>query len=243
MHAPAQGSRLSIIGFGPAGVWPTWWTDFAARIPADWHFVSAVLPGRARRVAEPALSSVAQQVADVAGWIEDELEQSSEIHLLGFCSGALLAYETAVFLSDRGTSTHLHLVNPPAPKGASSTQTTITNLSPADFERALIAQGLIPKGLAQSREAMDLFAPALWADIAAVERSVGVPEHALQGELLVYHTRDNPDAAEIWCEQTGITPDRVVALLADGRDLIDHPGQVLAVPLALEVSHLLDVDA
>lgn len=237
IHATRDDADLELIGLGPAGVWPAWWRSFAGSLPTEWNFTSALLPGRAGRIDDPLLTTLEEQVLDVIEWVEARPAAQVPLHLLGICSGALLAHETAAHLSRAGYSDiHVHLVNPASPVGAP----VLSTLSRAEFAAAAVAEGLIAQELVANPSMAELYLPALQADIAVAEGCGGLTR--LGGcKVNVYLTPERPDIVQEWKRAVGLDAVEPVALSSTERALIADPASALAVPLMLQVSRAMDL--
>ena len=230
VHRLVDDADVSVFGFGPAGTWPAWWAGFAARLPNDWTVISAVLPGRAQRLDVPPLTSVEEQAEDVLAWLEAEVVNYRAVHLLGVCSGALLAYEAGRGLRKAGVCARVHMVNPPPPDGVRD----VSTLRDAELIDRLRREALLPDALAVDPSLTEMFIPALQGDIAAAESYTADSDDCESAEVTFYCSPDDTNVRSAW-EARGIVIDRQIPLIATEREVVDEPERHLARLLELEI--------
>jgi len=167
---------------GGAGQYLTW----SAQLPAWVRVVPARLPGRERRLAEPALTSIEANADHLA--THDRAEFSSApLALFGQSMGALIAHE----LARRLPRTAALLVASSPPPDAPGREAPLHRLPGALLMAALRRMG----GPVPSEELFVLMEPTIRADLAACETyqpSFGAP---LNCPVVAFAGADDPLAA------------------------------------------------
>lgn len=164
---PRPAARLRLLCWPYAGGRGALFRSWTAALPEDVELWAVQLPGRVPRLREPALVDARALVAQVGAALLPHLDRP--FALFGHSMGALLAYETGLWLERVGhppvhvlvsahRAPHLPLGNEP-----------IHGLDDAAFVTRLAELGGTPPEILAHRELMDLMLPSLRADIELVE--------------------------------------------------------------------------
>jgi len=149
---------------------------------------------------EAPVTDIRRLAYDFADAIERELAQ--DVVLLGYCSGALLAYELTFELRRRRRLRVLHLV-PIAQKAPSS---PFTREPVRDIRAELHAIGGTDESLLNNDEMIELLRPAIEADFEMVAKFRRRRERRLEMPITVFvssqDASSNRDAAAAWAEET-----------------------------------------
>lgn len=162
----ATGHRLFCIPHAGAGA-----NSFAAlaeEAPGNLDVVSICLPGRERRLMEPAL----RRMDDVVAWIAREVvvEPAVPFSILGQCSGAYAAVEVAAYLEkDKNLRAHCVFVVSQAPPDSHDSGV----LTAESYWQELVLGGEFPAELMQSAEFMEIFRETSDADIELMNSYIG----------------------------------------------------------------------
>lgn len=101
--------RPRLVCFSYAGGTPSTFHDWPALLDSTAHVVSVLLPGRGLRLNEAPYTELAPLADDLATALADH-GLTGDCVFFGHSMGALLAYEVACVLRDRGLTEPLHLV-------------------------------------------------------------------------------------------------------------------------------------
>lgn len=165
------GARLVCFPYagGSAHVFTSWLPLLAPGVGL--HAIQ--LPGRGRRMREPAL----ERVDAVVGGVVEALQQPTPrpTVFLGYSMGALIAFETARALRRIGLPGPLLLLaaaaRPPQVEGAQR----LTPGSDAELLARIRRLGGTPSAVLENRELLDLLLPPLRADFALIDDYVYRP--------------------------------------------------------------------
>jgi surfactin synthase thioesterase subunit len=260
VHGDAAGMRLYAVPQAGGGSATS--TALARALGSDLPAHGVRLPFRESRLADPLpddlhtlADALARALTEHAG--EDEPQPSDELGggpgggrrtpattagtrrfiLLGHCSGALLAYETAVRLAGHpGVSAQV------APERFRPHPTAA--MSPATFRAYAEEHALVPPEVLATEPLWELLEPTLRADLRLYE-AYQPSDHVLDVPLLALHGRLDgrlgPEDAGAWRARTR-GPFRLVTLERDHDYLGSRPGDlaralVEALPLFSSTSH------
>ena len=155
----------------------------------------AQLPGRERRIGEPALTSVDESVRGLLPALRAETDLPWAF--FGHSLGALIAYELARALRNQGLPSprHLFLSAHRAPHLPDS-HPPIYNLPESDFIEELKQLNGTPAELFKEQELLDLMLPLIRADFTAAETYEYDPQPPLDCPITVFGGRDDPLVSE-----------------------------------------------
>ncbi|WP_432192737.1 thioesterase II family protein [Streptomyces sp. bgisy027] len=201
----AQAAPLRLICFPYAGGTPSVYRGWDARLGAGVQVVPVLLPGRGLRMRERPYSAVRPLVHDLA----DALVQAGLTHdyaLFGHSMGALLAYEAACELRERGHSAprHLFVSGSRAPHlyGDRDDRT----LSDADLRQLVRALGGLGDDHTIGSAYLDRRLPVLRADLTVCEEYRWLPRVPLDCPMTAFSATRDPIAprpsVEAWRSYT-----------------------------------------
>jgi medium-chain acyl-[acyl-carrier-protein] hydrolase len=186
---------------------------------------TANLPGRERRIAEPALTSIEAIVLAAADALVDSVP--APFALYGHSMGAMIAYELAHEVVRRGGPEPCGLlVSGARAPHLSEEREPIHHLPDAEFIDALRDLDGTPAVVFENAELLDLLLPTLRADFTAVETYRHRIRPTLAGPLVAYAGADDTvvGVAEVepWCEHTR-GPCRVRTIAGGHFFILDEP--------------------
>lgn len=194
-----------ILALPQAGAGCAAFAELAASLGPHVALFGMNAPGRQARLAEPPVTDLDKLVDEIAGWIESNVDRPYV--LFGYCSGALLAFQTARRAVERGLPLPRSLVtcSYPAPQLAQPA-TTLHSLPSDLFWREVLSYGGFPAELVDEPEYRVLFEPALRADyeaLASFRYAEAPPLDVPVVAVLGAHDRDLARAAmSAWSAQT-----------------------------------------
>jgi medium-chain acyl-[acyl-carrier-protein] hydrolase len=174
---------------GHAGAGAAQFVAWRSHFAPDVWLRAVRLPGREARVGEPAHESVAAMVAELCSALVGSASLCT--YLYGHCLGALVMFELARALSDRGCLVRGIVVSAQgAPDGLRSESPSAGLSSPA-FWDMVRQQGGLPDEILASPEMRELVEPALRADWLATDGYVFGAKPKLNVPITaVWGTRD-----------------------------------------------------
>lgn len=151
------------------------WATFA---PASLAICPVQLPGREERSRERPFDQMASLIAAAADHLVPHLRH--RYALFGHSMGALVCYELAQALLDRGAPLPLHLfVSGSPPPHIAENIRPLYQLPEEELFDELRTYGGLPDEVMESRELMDLLVPRLRADLTVT----GTYEHSVRPPL------------------------------------------------------------
>jgi medium-chain acyl-[acyl-carrier-protein] hydrolase len=221
--------------FPQAGAGVTAFAALAARLAPVVCVWALNLPGRQARFHEPPRTDLGPLVDEVA----DDLSRRPCGALLGYCSGALLAFLAARRLRDRERwpPTALGAVSYPAPDRASPPR-ELHAASGEEFWREIMSYGGVPTKVAAQPDFRQIFEPALRADyelLAGYEFTGAAP---LDVPVTVIHGNPDPvlTAADIAGWRAHTRAGCTTVAVGSGHWLLDTDPDGLAAAVRVLVS-------
>jgi surfactin synthase thioesterase subunit len=196
---PRSAPRLRLIcaahGGGAASAYDEWHRD----LPDDVEVWAIQNPGRENRFLDPTVSSVGAIVAGAGPEVAD-LVRETDFALFGHCLGALVCYDLALWLRNRGHRQPRlliasgrgapDLVSPPPPGGP------VYLMSDADLVRYIREYTAVSEELLANPELVELMLPAIRADAEADETYRHSPGEPFDFDLLAVGGRSDPEVPE-----------------------------------------------
>lgn len=224
----AEPSDVRLVCFphsgGTAAVYRAW----APVVPAGVELLAVQYPGRADRFSDPPAADIAEMGAQVAA--ELLRRPPARCALFGHSLGALVAYETARALQDRGSPVHCLFVSGAAAPSLAGGGVT-HQLNDEEFWATVAGLGGIEPEIASEPELQELLLPVLRSDITLHETYQPAPEAGPLGcPVRAYYHTDDPivdaDRVIAWAEvsagefSTRAWPGGHFQLLTDPAELV-----------------------
>jgi surfactin synthase thioesterase subunit len=202
---PNPRARVRLFCFPYAGGGATIYRNWASALPASVEVLPVQLPGRGRRLGEPAFTSVDELVPALSQALLPYFDLP--FVFFGHSMGATISFELACHLRrEHGLEPqHLFVSGRRAPRVPNSNPST-HDLPDDEFIQALRDLNGTPKEVTEHPELMELMLPLLRADFALCETYTHKPAGPLQCPLSVYGGTQDVDVAreqlEAWREVT-----------------------------------------
>jgi surfactin synthase thioesterase subunit len=197
---------VHLVCFPYAGAGAAAYRPWVPLLPPGVELWAVELPGRATRIAEPALADLAALADELASAVQADVP--APFALVGHSMGALLAFEVCRRLVRAGAALPTRLVvsgrrAPQLPRNRAS----IASLPDVELARVIAERyGGIPDPVRREPELMSLFLPTLRADLRALEGYGYAAGPALPVGItaLAGAADDNAPPADVagWEEQT-----------------------------------------
>ncbi len=206
LREPNRHARLRLFCFPHAGAGASTYRAWSAPLARDGFDVCPVqLPGRENRLGEPAYLAIKPLVEALVEGIIPYLDRPYA--LFGHSMGALVAFESARSLRQRGARLPCHLfVSGRIAPQREDPRPRLHDLADAALLTRLTELGGIPSALRACPELMAFQLPLLRADLAVNENYRHVPAPPLAVPITAFGGEQDPktDDAEIraWAEQT-----------------------------------------
>ncbi|MEV0031509.1 alpha/beta fold hydrolase [Nocardia sp. NPDC050793] len=161
-------ARNRLICFPHAGAGASAFSEWAQLLPDDIELAAVQLPGRQNRIAEDPAVDVAQLVESLVSELSPILD--GRFAFFGHSCGAVLAFETACALRDRGlpTADHLFLSAQPEP-GMRDSVRRLHDLSDAELAAEMVRLGGLDPEVAANEAVMSILLPSVRADFTLWE--------------------------------------------------------------------------
>lgn len=160
-------AELRLYCFPYAGAGHTVYQHWQGKLPGPIELALVKLPGRGARFTEPPAASLlelAQAIADAI--LRDEAQA---FVFFGHSMGALLAFETARLLQERGLSPTALLVSARTAPSAHGWRERFSDLPDTEFLALIRSMNGLPQEVLANPEWLDLFLPIIRADFALCE--------------------------------------------------------------------------
>jgi medium-chain acyl-[acyl-carrier-protein] hydrolase len=200
--------RLRLVCFPHAGGSATLYRLWPDSLPRDVEVWAAQLPGRGARLAEPPIRRMEALVGELDSAIRPLL--GDRVEFFGHSMGAVVAFELARRLRQRGAPvpSRLFASGRHAPQLADPNP-AMHALPHDELIERVRRMGGTPAAIFEEPELLELFLPALRADLEAVETWVHHHEAPLDVEIVASGGVDDPRASAeglaAWREQTAST--------------------------------------
>lgn len=202
---PALGGQGAVFCLPFAGGGASFYRAWGKLVPPSIALCPVQLPGREERLFEPTFDRM-QPLVDAAATALLPFLPIRYV-LFGHSMGALVAYELAQTLRDRGAPLPLHLFvsGAPAPHRAEELE-PIYGLPEEQFLAALTRYGGLPDEVLRSRELLDLLLPRLRADLAVTGTYTYTARPPLTCPITAFGGDADPnvprDTVDAWREHT-----------------------------------------
>ncbi len=203
---PARGGDLTLVCLPHAGAGASAFATWAALLPSWIRPIGVTLAGRETRLGEPAATSMVEVVDALAPVVAEQLD--GPFVLVGHSLGALVAYElTHRLLADHRLAPELLVVSGRAAAHLPRRLPAVHHEPDSVLLRRVAAMyGGIPDAVLDSPALLEIFLPALRADLTVLE-SYDHPGHdRLPTDLVVLGAADDPTTSpaelEAWAELT-----------------------------------------
>ncbi|GAC1352807.1 MAG: alpha/beta fold hydrolase [Polyangiales bacterium] len=164
---PRDAASVRLFCFPHAGGSSAVFQSWRARLPQSIDVCPVELPGRARRFSEAPVEKLSDLIEPIASALEPHVGGS--FALFGHSMGALIAFEVARSLRDRGRlPSHLFVAGMGGPR-EKSTDRDLRSLDDADFAEAVREINGTPSEVLADQELSAIFLRILRADFTAVE--------------------------------------------------------------------------
>jgi len=189
---PRPEARLRLLCLPFAGGGSTTFRGWQAELPDFVEVCAVQLPGRERRIREPAFTELRALVPALAAGIAAELDRPFAV--LGHSMGGLVGYELARWLRAHGGPLPAALFvsgrqAPPIPEP----EPPIHGLSHDEFVAELRAHDGTPEEVLQSSELLELILPTVRADFSVCETYVHEPGAPLDCPIVAFGADDDPE--------------------------------------------------
>lgn len=187
---PRGGSaRLRLYCFPYAGAGHTVYQHWCDRLGDGVELALVKLPGRGARFNEPHAQSLAELADALAQAIAAAQPISLPFAFFGHSMGALLAFETARKLRQRGLEPGALLASARTAPAAHGWRERVSDLPPAQFLEVIRGMNGLPQEVLDNAEWLDLFLPIIRDDFALCENyryraapPLSCPIHVLAGQ-------------------------------------------------------------
>ena len=197
--------EVQLVTFPYAGGSASVYRSWSEWLPPAVELCLALLPGRERRIGEPAFERIDALVAEFAGTLPATLDRPYV--LFGHSMGATVAYELTREIERRGGRAPAGLIvsGQRAPHCAEDSP-RIHDLPDGEFVDAIRRLGGTPPEVFEHVDLVELLLPLLRADFSAVETHSWSPGPPLEIPIAVF-TGESDDVVEAgdaaaWSEQT-----------------------------------------
>jgi pyochelin biosynthetic protein PchC len=231
-YVPRPGAAARIVCFGPAGGAPAFYRDWPRAVPDDVEVLSAVLPGRERRIAEPALTRMDALADAVTAALLPWLDRPTV--LFGHSMGASVAFEVTRRLEASGGPRPAGLVvsGRPSPRRLLECPSPVAGYDDDAIVAYLRGLGGTPDELLDDPEARELILPPCRADFQVIGRYAPELHPRIDTPLRVLLGDDDPSVpaqdAPRWAEVATrldgvhVLPGGHFYLLSERTAVIDH---------------------
>lgn len=200
---PVEGASVNLVCFPHAGAGAGLFADWLLHMPAEWSVFAVRAPGRESRLREPVCEDMRDYVQSV---VTELVDLDRPLALFGRCSGAVIAYETAVELEKAdarvvglfaAAQEAPHRLTPPP---------CLSDLALHDLIAHLTPLGGFAEDITSNAAMMQLLEPAIRGDLRLLERyhwehrpAIGIPVCTYASE---HDDTVSFDTVAVWRELT-----------------------------------------
>ncbi|HEY9132660.1 MAG TPA: alpha/beta fold hydrolase [Dyella sp.] len=230
---PAAPARLFCFPYAGAGasVFRDWQSRFHGRV----EVVGIQLPGRESRFSEPRCNRLVELMPVLSRVVSDMADRP--FYFFGHSMGALIAFELARALRERGLPQPFHVVvsGMRAPQWPRR-EKIHHKMNDADLLQAVAAYNGTPREVLEHPELMQLLLPLMRDDFAILETYEYTQGAPLNYPLTALGARDDPnvppEALAAWVEQAGSGFEE---RLFSGDHFFIHPHKQAIIDLLVQV--------
>ncbi|MCX2967728.1 alpha/beta fold hydrolase [Streptomyces sp. TRM70308] len=165
------------------------YADWQDALPAGIEVCPVELPGRGRRFGDPVHTGLEPLVDDVVATVADRLDRPYALY--GHSFGALVAFETARRLQERGRPPARLAVAAFRSPGTPPADPPLSALPDAGFRRFLGELGGTPRELLDDDAFMELMLPVIRADFRIAETYGDRPDARVNCPLTAFGSADD----------------------------------------------------
>ncbi|MFL5884107.1 MAG: thioesterase II family protein [Thermoleophilaceae bacterium] len=226
-------AQARIFCFPYAGGRAQAYASWAGAMPHGCELSAFTYPGRGSRLRDRPLTSARALAGEAADALEPRLDLP--FAFFGHSMGALIAFETARALRDRGgpLPSILMVAGQAAPHLSAGTD-TVHDLPDDEFQAHLRQMGGTPPEILESDELMRVLLPSLRADFQICDTYAYSPGAPLELDVRAYAAVDDREASldeiEAWREHG--TGEFALELFAGGHFFIHTAGRAVAQSVA-----------
>ncbi|CCD97018.1 Linear gramicidin dehydrogenase lgrE [Bradyrhizobium sp. ORS 375] len=228
---PETTRRLRVFALPFAGGNAASFGEWSPKLPGRIAFSPVHLPGRERRIMEPAIDDAATLISQLVPAITPWLDRPYA--LFGHSMGAMLAYELAVALGERGLrGPELLIVSGHGAPNLPRRFPVISHLADREFLAAVMELGGLPSALLEEPELLALVLPSLRADFRLCETYEWHARPPLACPILAIGGRSDPIAGlpELRSWQA-MTSEPLACEMFDGNHFFIHHAMPAVVAL------------
>ncbi|WP_319729819.1 alpha-hydroxy-acid oxidizing protein [Streptomyces sp. MB09-01] len=220
-----ESATARLVCFPHAGGAANAFAALSAALPEDIELLAVQYPGRQDRRAEPCAEDIGELAAGAAGALAAHCDLP--LFLLGHSLGALVAFETARLLEERGTVARL-FVSAARPPAQDWEEPDLTGVGDEELVAGLRRLGGIPEPLLRDPEIVGEVLRLLRADHRALMRYRCADGAAVAAPLTVLLAASDPkNSLEQMAEwaRHGSSGHTVVTLSGGHFSLVERPGE------------------
>lgn len=189
-YRPRPYARQRLVCLPHAGGTASFYRTWADDLPEHIELHAVQYPGREDRYTEACVTDLNRLAAQVVGAITPLLDKP--VALFGHSMGALIGYETARMLHDRGRApAHLFVSGAAAP--VHHRTGTLHRGSDRALVKELVRIGGTPPDAFDDQELLSLILPAVRADYRALETHLPGPGPTLACPITAFTGTEDPD--------------------------------------------------
>lgn len=214
--------RARLLCFPRAGSGTASFRPLRSELPPDIDVCALRLPGRESRRRDTPLTTMDEAVAEVVKALDglDDLP----LVLVGYCSGANVAYQVAreLLRTGRGAPAKLLVLSKPGPRSIPPEQWVHTLPEPK-LMAYLRESGMTPESVLSDPELFTMFEPVIRADFQVFETHEDNDEGALDIPVTVVGARDDTlvDFADLLAWRDHTSREFTLTVIPGGHDFLN----------------------
>lgn len=196
---PLQNPRIRLFCIPYAGGGPQIFQKWVDYLPADVEICSLVLPGRGKRLMDPAFHELMPLVHEASDAILPLVDVPYAF--FGHSMGALIGFELARALRKRGCKPATHLFVSGCFAAHIPDPNPMHHLPEKEFVEQVRSLNGVPQEVLENEELMELILPSLRADFTATETYVHGEEPPLTCPITAFAGSRDPLATKEFVEE------------------------------------------